>query len=171
MPAVGSRAPGARTRAPSPEPAALAEEPCRPLSSSPGGVEMTQFLLSPRHRSPPRPTLHTWGQKAGWPPALSAHTQDNGPFQPQMWPRGLGHSCTRSPPLGWGHLPSRLAGFRLNRARRRLWASVLRNWGMPSFALQWPPGLVRVEPRPGGPISPPASVHISFPAQSRQAVH
>lgn len=60
----------------------------------------------------------------------------------------------------WGCLPSRLAGFRLNRARRRLWASVLRNWGMPSFALQQPPGLIKVQPHPRGPISPPHSVQV-----------
>lgn len=28
---------------------------------------------------------------------MSAHTKDNGPFQPQMWPRGLGRSCTLLP--------------------------------------------------------------------------
>jgi len=31
--------------------------------------------------------------------------------------------------------PSRFVGFRLNNARRSDWASGLRNWGMPSFAL------------------------------------
>lgn len=73
-------------------------------------------------------------------------------FQPQMWPRGLGHSCTRFPSPGLGLLtkPARQdsAG---TEPRRRLWASVLRNWGMPSFALQWPPGLVRAEPAPEAP--------------------
>jgi len=32
--------------------------------------------------------------------------------------------------------PSRFVGFRLNRARSSDWASPLRNWGIPSFALQ-----------------------------------
>lgn len=35
-----------------------------------------------------------------------------------------------------GLLPSRLHGFRLKRALSRLWASVLRNCGMPSLALK-----------------------------------
>lgn len=35
-----------------------------------------------------------------------------------------------------GLLPSRLQGFRLKRALSKLWASMLRNWGMPSLALQ-----------------------------------
>lgn len=131
-----------------------------PLSLSQGGVGMTQFLPSPTHRSPRCPEYHTWSQKGGWPAALSAHTKDNGPFQPQIWPRGLGRSCTHSPPLSWGCLPSRLAGFRLNSARRRLWASVLRNWGMPSFALKQPPGLIRAEPHLRGPVSPPTSVQV-----------
>lgn len=138
-----------------------------PLSLSSEGVGMTQFLPPLRTGRPHQ--HHTWSQKAGWPGALSAHTKDNGPFQPQMCPRGLGCSCTllpatTCPPLSWGCLPSRLAGFRLNRARRRLWASVLRNWGMPSFALKQSPGLIRVAPRPRSPSSLPVSVQSSFPA-------
>lgn len=129
---------------------------------APEGVGMTQFLPSPTHRSPRCPEYHTWSQKGGWPAVLSAYTKDNGPFQHQIWPRGLGRSCPRSPPLSWGCLPSRLAGFRLNSARRRLWASVLRNWGMPSFALKQPPGLIRAEPHPRGPISLPLLSRSSF---------
>lgn len=97
---------------------------------------MTQFLPSP-YTQVTLPTPHME------PAALSAHTKDNGSFQSLMWPCGLGCSCTlfptaMPPSLSWGCLPSRLAGFLLNRARRRLWASVLRNWGMPSFALEQP---------------------------------
>lgn len=63
---------------------------------------MTQFLPFPYTQVIPCPKHHTWSQKAGWPAALSAHTKDNGPFQPQMWPHGLGCSCTLlpSPELG-----------------------------------------------------------------------
>lgn len=53
--------------------------------------------LPPTHRSPHCPKHHTWSQKAGWPAALSAHTKDNSPFQPQMWPRGPGCSCIPLP--------------------------------------------------------------------------
>lgn len=38
--------------------------------------------------------------------------------------------------VSWGPLPSRLQGFRLKRALSRLCASMLRNCGIPSFALQ-----------------------------------
>lgn len=124
----------------------------------------------PPHRSPSQ--HHTWNQKIGWPAALSAHTKDNSSFQSQMWPRGLGCSCTliltaMSPPLSWGCLPSRLAGFLLNRARRRLWASVLRNWGMPSFALEQPQVSSGLSPTQESQSPFP----FSFPAQSREASH
>lgn len=61
----------------------------------PEGVWMTQFLPSP-HTQVTLPN-HTWNQKIGWPAALSAHTKDNSSFQPQMWPCGLGCSCTLFP--------------------------------------------------------------------------
>lgn len=135
----------------------------------PQGVWMTQFLPSP-HTQVTLPN-HTWNQKIGWPAALSAHTKDNSSFQPQMWPCGLGCSCplfpiAMPPPPSWGCLPSRLAGFLLNRARRRLWASVLRNWGMPSFALERPRVSSGSSPTPGAP-EPLPFVQVSFPAQAR----
>lgn len=41
-------------------------------------------------------------------------------------------------PVRCKHLPSLLAGFRLNSILSKLWASRLRNWGIPSFALKQP---------------------------------
>lgn len=77
-------------------------------------------------------------------------------FQPPTWCRHAGlllssaphwftpvrPPCSNHPPgsPGWlrgqGGLPSRLQGFRLNSALSRLWASTLRNCGMPSLALK-----------------------------------
>lgn len=41
-------------------------------------------------------------------------------------------------------LPSLLAGFRLNSILSKLWASRLRNWGIPSFALEQREGKIMI---------------------------
>lgn len=132
---------------------------------------MTQFLPSPHTQvTLPTPYMEPENRVA----ALSAHTKDKSSFQPRCGPvaqaAAVPFPVAMSPPLSRGCLPSRLAGFLLNRARRRLWASVLRNWGMPSFALEQPQASWGAEPHPGSPGAPslcpglvPSSVQISQP--------
>lgn len=123
-----------------------------------GDDSVPAFPLHTGH--PPAPNTTHGARRQGGRRHCLPTQRTTAPFSPRCGPVAWAAAVPCSPPLSRGCLPSRLAGFRLNRARRRLWASVLRNWGMPSFALKQPPGLVRAEPRPGGPVSPPASVQV-----------
>lgn len=109
-------------------------------------------------------------------------------FQPPTWRRHTGLLLSSAPPgshlhvlhipitPGWlrgqGSLPSRLQGFRLKSALSRLWASTLRNCGMPSLALKSSHILGEEGQAEGGPEFAPvlwvSAVSIHREIQSNQ---